>query len=81
MYLYHITYSDKSIDLFAANDASAKEIFEANFGPNKNPQITMVRLATEDEVRRINYTGAPSPKRKRWFRRRELPWDFGKHFN
>lgn len=69
VFLYSIYYDKNSeggmakVDLLAGSQEAAKRIFEANFGPNRNPRIYLIRKATTEETEGIEHTGAPSPKR------------------
>lgn len=78
LYLFAVRFEGKRIEIFAGNTDVATRIFNANYGPNKNPQITLVREATKQEYKEVENTGAPSPSRDR---RVEMPWDYGKHFD
>lgn len=62
VYLYAFRFEDKRLEIFAGSTEAAKRIYEANYGPGKNPQINLVREATREEYRGMKETGASAPK-------------------
>ena len=68
LYLYAFRFVDngkpKRIEIFAGSTQAAKRIFEANYGPNKNPSINLVREATREEYEEMENTGAKNLNKK-----------------